>query len=65
MAVLWFETQVAERDRWVIGLALLALALPQLASAGGQYRLFLPLGLTGTPASGCSSPISRRSRPMC
>ena len=48
MAVLWFETQGVERDRWVIGLALLALALPQLASAGGQYRLFLPLGLTGS-----------------
>lgn len=50
MAVLWFETQGPARDRWVIGLALLALALPQLASAGGQYRLFLPLGLTGTLA---------------
>jgi putative thiamine transport system permease protein len=48
LAVLWFETQEEARDRWVIGLALVALALPQLASAGGQYRLFLPLGLTGT-----------------
>ena len=48
LAVLWFETQAPARDRWVIGLALLALALPQLASAGGQYRLFLQLGLTGT-----------------
>lgn len=46
--VLWFETQSPQRDRWVIALALIALALPQLASAGGQYRLFLPLGLTGT-----------------
>jgi len=46
--VLWFETQDRNRDRWVIGLALVALALPQLASAGGQYRLLLPLGLTGT-----------------
>lgn len=50
LAVAWFETQPAQRDRWVIGLALVALALPQLASAGGQYRLFLPLGLTGTLA---------------
>lgn len=48
LAVLWFETQGPRRDRWIIGLALMALALPQLASAGGQYRLFLPLGLTGT-----------------
>ena len=47
-AVLWFETQAPRHDRWVIGLALAALALPQLASAGGQYRLFLPWGLTGT-----------------
>ena len=47
-AVLWFETQDARHDRWVIALALVALALPQLASAGGQYRLFLSLGLTGT-----------------
>ena len=47
-AVMWFETQDPKQDRWVIGLALVALALPQLASAGGQYRLFLPLGLTGT-----------------
>lgn len=50
LAVLWFETQAQRRDRWVIGLAFAALALPQLASAGGQYRLFLPLGLTGTLA---------------
>jgi putative thiamine transport system permease protein len=48
LAVLWFETQAPPRDRWVLGLALLALALPQLAMAGGQYRLFLSLGLTGT-----------------
>ena len=49
LAVLWFETQAPHRDGWMLGLALLALALPQLASAGGQYRLFLGLGLTGTP----------------
>lgn len=50
LAVLWFETQPATRDRWPIGLALLSLALPQLAVAGGQYRLFLGLGLTGNLA---------------
>ena len=47
-AVLWFETHGARHDRWAIALALAALALPQLASAGGQYKLLLPLGLTGT-----------------
>ncbi len=50
LAVCWFETQPQGHDRWMTGLALLALALPQLASAGGQYRLFLGLGLTGTLA---------------
>ncbi len=48
LAVLWFETQPPARDGWPLGMALLALALPQLAIAGGQYRLFLALGLTGT-----------------
>lgn len=48
LAILWFETQGAARDRWVIGLALLSLALPQLAIAGGQYRLFLTLGLNAS-----------------
>ena len=50
LAVLWFETQHETRDRWLIGLALLALAVPQLAVAGGQYRLFLTLGAQGTLA---------------
>jgi putative thiamine transport system permease protein len=48
MAVLWFETQLPSRDLWPIGLALASLALPQLAVAGGQYRLFLDAGLTGS-----------------
>ena len=48
LVLLWFETQPPTRDRWLIGLALLSLALPQLAVAGAQYRLFLPLGITGT-----------------
>jgi putative thiamine transport system permease protein len=46
--LLWFETQPPRRDGWFIGLALLSLALPQLAVAGGQYRLFLVLGAAGT-----------------
>ena len=50
MAVLWFETQPRSRDRLILGLAVLSLALPQLAVAGGQYRLFLDLGFTGTLA---------------
>ncbi len=48
LAVAWFETQPPVRDGWPIGLALLSLALPQLAIAGGQYRLFLDWGLAGT-----------------
>ena len=48
LAVLWFETQPQPRDRWLIWLALLSLAVPQLAVAGGQYRLFLEAGLGGT-----------------
>ena len=48
LAVLWFETQRPSRDGALIGLALLSLALPQIGLAGGQYRLFLPLGLTAT-----------------
>jgi putative thiamine transport system permease protein len=48
LAMLWLETQDPTRDRWVIGLALLSLALPQLAIAGGQYRLFLGLGLNAS-----------------
>jgi len=48
LSVIWFETQPQTRDRWPMALALVCLALPQLAIAGGQYRLFLPAGLTGT-----------------
>ena len=50
LGLLWFETQNPAHDRWVTGLALLSLALPQLAIAGGQYRVFLGLGLTGSLA---------------
>jgi putative thiamine transport system permease protein len=47
LAIVWFETQPAKADRWLIALAMLALALPPLAVAAGQYRMLLPLGLTG------------------
>lgn len=48
LVVLWLEAMGRAGDRLVIGLAVAALSLPQLASAGGQYRLFLPLDLTAT-----------------
>ncbi len=44
----WFETQGPSRDRWLLGLAILSLGLPQLIIAAGQYRLFLKLGQSGT-----------------
>ncbi len=48
--VLWFETQPERRDRWLLGLALAALGLPQVLVAAGQYRLFLDIDFTGTLA---------------
>ena len=48
LAVLWLETQPQRRDRWLLWLALLSLAVPQLAVAGGQYSLFLGTNLGGT-----------------
>lgn len=48
LVVAWLETQRPERDRWLIGLSLLALGLPQLLIVAGQYRLFLLVNLTGT-----------------
>ena len=50
LAILWLETQTARSDRWLLGLAVLSLALPPLAVAAGQYQLLLPLGLTGSLA---------------
>lgn len=46
--ILWLETMPERHDRWLTGLALLSLVLPQIALAAGQYRLFLFLGLAGT-----------------
>ena len=48
LAVAWFETMDERFDRWLTGLAVAALGLPALAIAGGQYRIFLILGLDGT-----------------
>jgi putative thiamine transport system permease protein len=50
LTVLWFETQPQRRDRWLAGLALASLVLPQILVAAGQYRAFLALGLTGSLA---------------
>ncbi len=47
LVVLWYETQPPRYDRWLLGLAALSLALPQLLLASGQYRLLLGFGLTG------------------
>jgi putative thiamine transport system permease protein len=48
LAVLWFETVKPDLDRVLTIAAIAGLGLPALAIAGGQYRLFLGLGLTGT-----------------
>ncbi|MGQ0486624.1 MAG: hypothetical protein ACT4SY_14895 [Hyphomicrobiales bacterium] len=48
LAILWFETASEGFDRFVTLAAIAALGLPALLIAGGQYRLFLALGLTGT-----------------
>lgn len=50
LVVLWLEATGRAGDRLAVGLAVAALSLPQLASAGGQYRLFLPLDLTASLA---------------
>ena len=48
LAILWFETAAESLDRFVSFAAIAALGLPALLIAGGQYRLFLAFGLTGT-----------------
>lgn len=48
LAILWFEAASESFDRFVTFAAIAALGLPALLIAGGQYRLFLALGLTGT-----------------
>ncbi len=49
--VFWLETKPEKFDRLMLAACALALCLPPLLIALGQYRLFLQLGLTGT-ASG-------------
>ena len=44
----WLETQPEHRDRWLLAMAVLALGLPQILTAAGQYRAFLRLDLTGS-----------------
>ena len=46
--ILWFESISAGLDRLVTAAAILALGLPALLVAGGQYRLLLHLDLTAT-----------------
>ncbi len=50
LAILWIETAGESLDRFVGFAAIAALGLPALLIAGGQYRLFLAFGLTGTAA---------------
>jgi putative thiamine transport system permease protein len=47
MAIVWLETMAEKRDRYLLVLAVAALALPALLIADGQYLAFLEVGLTG------------------
>jgi putative thiamine transport system permease protein len=46
--VLWFECQPEKHDKLVYAACALALCMPSLVIALGQYRLFLRFDLTGT-----------------
>lgn len=48
LIVLWFESVSQRRDRPLLAMAIMALALPAVTIAAGQYHLLLALGLTGT-----------------
>lgn len=48
LAVLWFESFEPRHDGVLVGLAVLALALPQIMLVSGQYALFLRLHLNET-----------------
>ncbi len=48
LVVLWFESVSPNHDRFLLALAIIALALPAITIAAGQYHLLLQLGLTGT-----------------
>ncbi len=48
LAILWLETVPETADAALLAFAILALALPALLIADGQYLAFLSLGLNGT-----------------
>ena len=48
LAILWFEAVSARFDRYLLAAAVVALALPSLLIAEGQYLVFLKSGLNGT-----------------
>jgi len=48
LAILWFEEVSARFDRYLLAAAVVALALPSLLIAEGQYLVFLKSGLNGT-----------------
>lgn len=48
LAVLWFEAMHESLDRYLLVLAVAALAVPSLLIADGQYLAFLRLNLNGT-----------------
>jgi putative thiamine transport system permease protein len=50
LTVLWFELVDPRFDRVLTIAAIAGLGFPALAIGSGQYRLFLDLNLTGTPA---------------
>lgn len=50
LAVLWLECVRSRFDPVLIAAAVVALGLPAILIAAGQYRLFLQVGLTGTSA---------------
>jgi putative thiamine transport system permease protein len=47
-SIAWMEAQPAARDTFVLALCGVALCVPGLVIALGQYRMFLLLGITGT-----------------
>ncbi|MGB8312981.1 MAG: hypothetical protein WCE69_00690, partial [Aestuariivirga sp.] len=48
LAIFWLETVAEELDAALLACAILAIALPALLIADGQYLAFLKLGLNGT-----------------
>jgi putative thiamine transport system permease protein len=50
LALMWLEAFPQRFDRWLAGAAILAVLVPQITLVGGQYALFLQLGLAGSMA---------------